>query len=159
MPGAQPARAVSARHRSGCLDDVAGRLTDTTAHPSVVHRLPGWTVSRKSGDRNDAEILDVSGNEFTLFIFASSGDPAARCQAELKALKVWVPGTVEISPPTTLGGRPAPGGTLTGADDADELRCATSSSEIYHLTYTSRLAGRERTAAAFRQVAASWRWE
>lgn len=118
----------------------------------------GWQRSGQWGQRNDASIVDAAGNEITVYSWTTSATAQARCDVELKVLKIWVPGEISSLPPITMGGSPAPGGTLSG-ESFYELRCASRDGVVYNLALKAKPADRDRAVAALRAVAGSWQWK
>ncbi len=116
----------------------------------------GWTRAPEWGDKNDGKIIDVSGNDITVYIFPAS-NPKKRCAAELKSLEIWVPGEITDLPDRKIDGQVAPGGQLDG-EDTYRMRCAVSKGALYNISMQTNPDQVDDVDAAFNAVLDSWRW-
>ncbi|HLT60595.1 MAG TPA: hypothetical protein VK020_05350, partial [Microlunatus sp.] len=118
----------------------------------------GWARSPKWGERNDGLIVDSEGNQITIYIFEQD-EPRSRCQKELKALEVWVPGAISELPDRKIDGKLAPGGQLDGTRETYQMRCALANRSIYNISLEIKNGDVEKSTAALDEVLDSWKWK
>ena len=118
----------------------------------------GWTRSPEWGTGNEAQVVDAQANTISIYLWKSQASAEARCQTELKVLKIWEPGEIGTAEPIPIGGLAAPGGTLDGGSIFYQMHCVKRGELIYNLSLKTRTAQKEASLAALKSVATTWHW-
>lgn len=116
----------------------------------------GWSRSPEWGDRNDGRIVDDAGNQISIYVNQAS-DARARCQAELRALEIWVPGEISELPDRKIGGKDGPGGQLIG-EESYRMRCVQIKAFVYNISLKANNEDLDVADEAFNAVLDSWKW-
>jgi hypothetical protein len=116
----------------------------------------GWGRAADWGTANDAALVDRAGNTIRVYSWVDD-DAADRCQRELSSLQIWVPGEISSVPGRKVGGRPAPGGMLTG-EDVYVLRCVAYRGRVVNMSSKADPDDVDAVDAAYAAVLDSWNW-
>lgn len=133
--------------------DADGRMQG----PGYSYAAPdGWDLAADSGESDDGTIENGSGSDITVWDLGQSMD---YCLADVEALQIWVPGTIEALPDREVDGVPAIGNSLTG-DDGDyyELYCVDIDGSAFEISLKTTTADRDTVQPEFVGVLDSWEW-
>lgn len=114
----------------------------------------GWTLATESGGGGSGTVEDGAGSDITVWIIRQGMD---FCLADVDALQIWVPGTIEPLPDREIGGQPGIGNALIGDDGTYfEMWCVDVAGVTYEIGLNT--VSRDSVQPLFVDALDSWEW-